>query len=595
MHLEESRYQISVDLVPTERCAILRLTFETSGTGGLMIAIPGKDATYVQGTSDGSFDVVSRENKGGVAKDFVTYYAFRTDVRAATLSVKELPQGQVGLVGFKVESGQTVHIRIGTSFISAEQARLNLRAEIGDNSFEALSSMGAERWEAQLGRARVAGENTVQSRIFYSALYRASLFPRIWHEVDASGKTVHRSPYNGAVAEGVMYADHGFWDVYRAWYPMMSLLYPDRLAEILQAWVNASKEGGWIPQFPCPGYRGAMSGSPSDSIFGDAAAKGIRGFDLETAYVALRRHATETAAPGAGYGRKGVADYLRFGYLPEDLHDASLTETLDAAYGDFCIAQVARALDRKEDAGMFEKRSKSWRNVFDPSTSFLRPRLSSGSWAEEFDPIRWGGGYVEGSAWQYRFSVPHDPEGLMQSMGGPNSYVEALDHLLATPPNFHVGSYGREIHEMSEMAAVNFGQYAHSNQPSHHILYMFAVAGRRDRTQYWVRRVLNELYTIDSYTGDEDTGAMAAWFILSSLGFYSLCPGRPSYVLGSPLFEEAHLSLIDGRKTSILTFGQRRDHPFVESCTLNGRTFDNASISHQALANGAQLIFRMRG
>jgi predicted alpha-1,2-mannosidase len=595
MHLEELRYRIAVDLVPTERCAIMRLTFDVSGPAGLIISIPGKDATCVQGLSDGTFDVTSRENKGGVAPNFATYYAFRVDARSPTLSLKELSQERVGVVGFTVENGQTVHVRIGTSFISAEQARLNLNSEIGGNSFEALSKLGAEKWEEQLGRVRVAGEDTLQIRIFYSSLYRASLFPRIWHETDSSGKTVHRSPYSGEILEGVMYADHGFWDVYRAWYPMMSLLYPDRLAEILQAWVNASKEGGWIPQFPCPGYKGAMSGSPSDSIFGDAAAKGIKGFDLETAYIALRRHATETTKPGAGYGRKGVADYLHFGYLPEDRHDASLTETLDAAYGDFCIAQVARALHHEDDARMFEKRSQNWRNVFDPSTSFLRPRLSNGSWTANFDPIRWGGGYVEGSAWQYRFSVPHDPEGLIQNMGGSKAYVDALDLMLATPPHFHVGSYKSEIHEMSEMAAVNFGQYAHSNQPSHHILYMFAIAGRRDRTQYWVRRVLNELYTIDSYAGDADTGAMAAWFVLSSLGFYSLCPGRPSYVLGSPLFEEAHLSLIGSKKISILAVNQKRDHPFVESCTVNGKAFNETSIPHQTLANGAQLIFKMRG
>jgi predicted alpha-1,2-mannosidase len=343
-------------------------------------------------------------------------------------------------------------------------------------------------------------------------MYRALLFPRIWHERDASGGFVHWSPYNGKVMPGVLYADHGYWDVYRAWYPWMSILFPERLGEILQAWVNASAEGGWLPQFPCPGYRACMTGSLIDAVFGDAAAKGLKGFDMAAAFAMLKKHATEPGDPDKGYGRRGIEDYLKLGYVSVEGAGQSVAETVDAAYGDFCIAQVAHALGRAEDAAFFEKRSQGWRHLYDPQTKFLRGKHNDGRWLEGFDPIRWGEPYVEGSAWQHRWDVPHEPEALMQSMGGPKFAADQLELMITQPPYFRVGSYESEIHEMSEMAAVPFGQYAHSNQPVHHVLYLFAIAGRSDHLQYWVRRVLTELYTVDTFPGDEDTGSIRSGF-----------------------------------------------------------------------------------
>ncbi len=200
-----------------------------------------------------------------------------------------------------------------------------------------------------------------------------------------------------------MYADHGYWDVYRAWYPLMSILFQDRLAEILQAWVNASHEGGWLPQFPAPGYRACMTGSLIDAVFGDAACKQIQGFDLAAAYDALKKHATEPGDPDKGYGRRGIEQYLKLGYAPADQVDQSAAETVDSAYGDFCIGQVAKALGHEADAAFFESRSKNWRNLYDPETRFLRGKKADGQWLTPFDPVRWGNPYVEGSAWQHRW------------------------------------------------------------------------------------------------------------------------------------------------------------------------------------------------
>ena len=584
------RYGCTLELAPTERCAAIRFTFKDSRSAGVFIDLPGLDAEARGDAASGVVTALVRANSGGVPAGFAAYYAVRIDAKITQFEVKEMKDRRVAVVRFKVEAGQPVTLRVGTSFISHEQALRNLDTEIGGKPFEQVKSEAVAVWEQALGRVRIQGATETQRKIFYSCLYRALLFPRIWHERDAQGNTVHYSAFSGKVEPGVMYADHGYWDLYRAWYPMMTLLYPERLGEILQGWVNAYKEGGWFPQFPCPGYRNCMTGSPIDSVFGDAVAKGIKGFDVQAAYAGLKKHATQSVPPGKGYGRSAVAEYLKLGYVPCDPVDDGLVETLDSAFGDFNISQVARAVGAADDAAMFLERSRCWRNLFDAKTGFLRGKLSNGQWLEPFDPHTWGNPYVEGSAWQYRFAVPHDPEGLMEAMGGKTAFLAALDEMLAQPPVFNVGSYGREIHEMSEMAAVDFGQYAHSNQPSHHALYMFTAAGRRDRTQHWVHRVLNELYTPDNFCGDEDTGSMAAWYVLSALGIFSLCPGKPEWTLGAPLFEQAEIRFPDGREIRIEAHSAKLG-AFLNRVTLNGVEQHGPSVAHSALVNGGRLVF----
>ena len=590
------RYGCTFELAPTERCAAMRFTFKNSGPAGVFIDLPGDDAEVHDDPATGAAFALVRANNGGVPPNFAAYYVVRADAPIESFEIKQLKGRKVGVLRFTAEAGKPVTVRVGTSFISHAQAQRNLESELGAKPFDQVKSEAAATWEQALGRVRVEGASLTQRRTLYSCLYRALLFPRIWHERDAEGNIVHFSNYSGKVEPGAMYADHGYWDLYRAWYPMMTLLYPERLAEILQGWVNAYKVGGWFPQFPCPGYRGAMTGSPIDSVFGDAAAKGIRGFDLQAAFEGLKKHATQSVPPDKGYGRSGVAEYLKLGYVPCDQVDDGLVETLDAAFGDFNIAQVARAAGHLEDAAIFEERSRNWRTQFDPKTRFLRGKLANGAWvlngdgADGFDPHRWGNPYVEGSACQYRFAVPHDAEGLMAAMGGREAFVAALDELLAGPPVFNVGAYGFEIHEMSEMAAVEFGQYAHSNQPSHHVLYMFTAAGRRDRTQHWVHRVLNELYSPDNFCGDEDTGSMAAWYILSALGIYSLCPGKPEWTLGGPLFERAEINFPDGRKIQIEA-DSKTPGDYLNRVTLNGVEQQGPSIPHAELAKGGRLVF----
>lgn len=587
-----ARYQADVELIPTERCALVTAAFAGSKAPGFLVEIPHSAEPVEKGSDSRTLRFRSTINRGGVPENFANYYVVRFAAPWQQCDVRA--EGGSQLAVAKFAQGQQVEARIATSFISFDQAERNLDGELGRKDPDTLRAEAKARWTEDFSRIQIEGGNESQRTIFSSCLYRALLFPRIWHEPDDSGKPHHFSPYNGTLTPGVMYADHGYWDLYRAWYPLMSIVYPERLAEILQAWTNAYKEGGWLPQFPCPGYRACMSGSLIDSVFADAVTKGIREFDVALAYEGLKKHATTPGDPDNGYGRRGLEHYLRLNYLPADRVSQSVAETADAAYGDFCIAEVARVLGREQDAIAFQKRAQNWRNIFDPTTGFLRGKKENGAWVEPFDPFTWGSPYEEGGAWQHRWDVPHDIPGLIAALGGEERTVALLDKMLSLPPNFNAGVYGQEIHEMSEMAAIHFGQYAHNNQPVHHILYIYTAAGRPDRTQYWVRKVMNELYSPDQFSGDEDTGSMAAWFILSSLGIYPLCPGKPEYTLGSPLFDRVTLHLPGAKTMVIEAQKQAPEAVYVAEIFMNGVAHPSSTLPHEKLVAGGQLTFHMQ-
>ena len=593
LRLKLLRYQADAELVATERCCLITAKFADASAGGLLIEIPGKSGDIEPDDSRRVLRFESRANAGGVPENFATYYVVQFPEPWRSFEVREVGGNRVAVVRLHTDANHPVEARIATSFISFEQAMRNLQSELGDSPAAELRTKGKETWNAALARIEIDGASEQQRRTFYSCLYRALLFPRTWHELDETGKPRHFSAFNGKVMPGVMYADHGYWDVYRAWYPFMTLVYPRKLGEILEAWVNAYREGGWMPQFPAPGYRACMSGSLIDSLFADAVVKDIEGFNRQEAYEGLRKHATQPGDPSRGYGRQGIEYYLKLGYLPADRVNQAVAETADAAYGDFCIAQIAAKLGKREDAEMFHRRSENWRKIFDPKTRFFRGKNEDGSWSEPFDPFTWGSPYEEGAAWQHRWNVPHDISGLVAAMGGEQATVAALEEMLKLPGKFNVGVYGQEIHEMSEMAALPFGQYMHNNQPVHHVLYLLAAAGRPDRTQYWVRRVLNEAYSAQDFCGDEDTGSMAAWYILSALGLYPLCPGKPEYELGTPLFSRAVLHLEDGNRVVVEAPGNRPETAYAGRITLDDSELHGASIQHQALVRGARLRFDM--
>ncbi len=597
------RYRAKVELIPSERCCVITADFEAADPAeidtavGLIIDIPATLSSPVAEKGKRRVQFTSTATSGGTPENFATYYV--VEFAEAWDGFEVLPHTehekkdqQIAVVTFA--AGTRLQARVGTSFISYEQAAYNLEHELGSRSAAALKQALAETWNQQLSLIEIGGASEEQSRTFYSCLYRTMLFPRVFHEPKPGTREMHHfSCFNGRVEPGVMYADHGYWDVYRAWYPLGTILFPERVGEILEAWVNAYKEGGWFPQFPAPGYRACMSGSLIDSLFADAISKNVGTFDRETVFAGLKKHATEPGDPDKGYGRVGVELYMKLHYVPADQIEQSVAETADAAYGDFCIAQIAKLLGKQEEYAAFTARSQYWRNVYDTSVGFFRGKNADGAWLSPFDSFTWGSPYEEGSAWQHRWDAPHAVPGLIEAIGGRPAALDALGKMVSVPPIFHTGVYGTEIHEMSEMAAVPFGQYAHSNQPSHHLLYLFAEAGRPDLTEHWVRRTLNELYSPDSFPGDEDTGSMAAWYILSSLGFYQVCPGVPEYTLGSPLFPSATVHLPGGKTLKVQADGNAADAMYVRSVAWNGASRSGQKLQHHDLVAGGTLSFQM--
>jgi predicted alpha-1,2-mannosidase len=591
------KYDIATELTATERCGAFRFTFARGDSGRLIVEPGGHSSIQIVGRTVHGFTKV---NSGGASANFASYFfiEFDRDLTATGTYVpnathpgdKAIDANSAGAyVEFDIAQKRTVDIRIGTSFISAAQAERNLRAET-EGGFEGMHQRAAVQWQKNLDKIEIKGATTEQRATFYTCLYRAQMFPHRLYELNESGKPVHYSPYDGQVHDGVLYGDNGFWDTYRTVYPLYAILFPTQLAEILQGYISAYKEGGWFPEWPSPGYRNIMIGSHIDAVFADAISKGIKNFDVDTAYEAMRKDAY-TASRNRGLGRAGLQQYLSLGYVPEGTATYSLSTSLDYAYDDWCVAQVARELGKMDDYSALIARSENYRKLFDPSVGFMRAKRADGSWAGDFDQFAWGGPYVEGGPWQCTWAVQHDPDGLAELMGGKVAMAQKLDQMLGLPPVFHTGGYGKVIHEMAEMAIATFGQYDQGNQPGHHVLYLFTSAGQPWKTEYWTRRVCRDLFNSgpDGFAGDEDNGEMSSWYILSSLGIYSLCPGQPTYVLTSPLFDQATIHLENGRTFVIDSPGNSTGNTYVASRQLNGSNYTNTWIPYQAIASGGTL------
>ncbi len=599
------RYQTTLEVTPTARCACFRVTFPATADAQILLQpFPGESHVEID-SATGTISGYTRAGIGhGTPENFAGYFVAvpeKSPVGWGLCQENTQHAGATALTGervgayltFATADGEAIILRVATSFISVEQARQNLARELGDRSFDDVMAEGAGIWEAELSRVTLDGATPAQRATFYSCLYRTFLFPRKFHEYDAENRPVHYSPYDGQVHPGEMSADNGFWDTYRTEYALLALLAPTHLGEIMRGWTNAMREGGWTPRWSNPGYCNCMIGTHLDNVVADAYLRGVRDFDIETAYRVIRRDATEAVAAGSPYGRSGLAAYLDLGYVPADevLHGAA--RTMDFAYNDWGIAQVARALGHEEDAARFFRQAQNYRHTFDPVVGSMRGRHRDGSWAP-FDALAWGGPFVEGSSWQGGWAVQHDPAGLMELFGGNAAFLARLDEMLAMPPIFHTGSYRQEIHEMSEMAAVDFGQYAHSNQPVHHVLYLYTCAGQPWKTQYWVRRVMDELYTPGTLPGDEDNGEMAAWYVLNALGLYPLCPGDPTFTLGSPLFPRATLRLDNGHTLVLDAPDNAVENVYVHAVTRDGQPYRRTWIAHDDLLRGGTLTFTMR-
>ncbi|AYL97831.1 GH92 family glycosyl hydrolase [Mucilaginibacter celer] len=600
-------YDVTTEITPTERAASFQFTFPKSDSSHLVIDAFDK-GSYVK-IIPGEQKIVgySTKNSGAVPANFKNYFVIYVDKPFALASAWHDWKKDAGaleytgdhagaVITLKTAKGEKVHVKVASSFISIEQAELNLKRELANDDFATTCQKAKDTWNKTLNHLNIEGGTLDQTRTFYSSLYRMLFFPNKMYEVDASGQNVHYSPFNGKVAPGYLFAGTGFWDTFRALYPFLNLVYPSIAKEMQEGLVNDYKEGGWLPEWSSPGYADCMIGNNSASIVSEAYLKGLRGYDIESLYEALK-HGANNEGPNAT-GRRGVQYYNTLGYVPYDVKiNENAARTLEYAYDDYAIYQLGKALGKpKKEIEVYKKRSQNYRNLFDPQTKLMRGKNKDGKFETPFNPFKWGDAFTEGNSWHYSWSVFHDIQGLINLMGGKQQFVTKLDSVFEMPPVFDDSYYGGVIHEIREMQIAGMGQYAHGNQPIQHMIYLYNHAGQPWKTQYWVREAMNRLYraTPDGYCGDEDNGQTSAWYIFSSLGFYPVTPASDQYVLGAPLFKKVTVNLENGKIITINAPKNSYENRYVNTLTVDGKPYTNNWLSHKGLLNGAVLDFDMQ-
>ncbi|MCL1689979.1 alpha-mannosidase [Elizabethkingia anophelis] len=598
---------VTTELTPTERAAYFKFDF------------PKTDSAYVviDALDKGSYiKILPKEKKiigyttryaAGKYENFKNYFVVQFDKNFDLTSAwkdnalvndqLEITSNHAGaIVGFKLKAKESVYAKVASSFISFEQAEINLKREIGNQSFAQVKSNAKDIWIKTLGKIEVKGGTDEQYRTFYSAMYRTLFFPQKLYEIDAQNKIKHWSPYNGKILDGRMFAGTGFWDTFRALYPFLNLVYPSINVEMQEGLANAFKEGGFLPEWSSPGFANVMIGNNSASVVADAYIKGLRGYDIETLWKAVV-HGANNEGPMDAVGRRGVSYYNSLGYVPYDVQiNENAARTLEYAYDDFAIYQLGKALGKPEsEISIFKKRAYNYKNVFDPSTGMMRGKNKDGKFQSPFNPFKWGDAFTEGNSWHYTWSVFQDIDGLSKLMGGKKKFEAKLDEVFSLPPVFDDSYYGSVIHEIREMQIMNMGQYAHGNQPIQHMIYLYNYAGTPYKTQYWTRQVINKLYkpTPDGYCGDEDNGQTSAWYVFSALGFYPVTPATNQYVLGAPLFKEATIHLENGKKIEIKAPQNSQENIYVQSLKVNNLPYSKNWLNHQELIKGAVLNFDM--
>ena len=599
-------YDITAELAPTERACLMRFTFPKTDSANVIVDAFDK-GSYIRLLPDKRTIVgYTTKNSGGVPDNFKNYFVivFDRDFNTARLAdgkkllstdKQEIQANHAGaVVTFSCKRGEQVHARVASSFISEAQAIQNLK-ELGNSSFETLLQKGRQRWNDVLGRISVEDTNIDNLRTFYSCLYRSTLFPRKFYEISANGDTLHYSPYNGKVLPGTMFTDTGFWDTFRSLFPLVNLVYPSMAREMQEGLVNTYKESGFLPEWASPGHRNCMVGNNSASIVADAYIKGIRGYDIETLWQAVK-HGTKAVHPQvASTGRLGHEYYNKLGYVPCDVGiNESAARTLEYAYDDWCIAQLGKALGKpKKEWAEFERRSENYRNLFSKEFNLMRGRKKNGEWQKPYNPLKWGDVFTEGNGWHYTWSVFHNPRGLISLMGGNKAFTAMLDSVFALPPVFDDSYYGQVIHEIREMQIMNMGNYAHGNQPIQHMPYLYNWSGSPWKTQYWAREVMDRLYSAhpDGYCGDEDNGQTSAWYVFSAMGFYPVCPASNEYAIGTPLFAKVSLHLENG-KTTVIT-DNNPQWRYIKRLTINGSPDKSNWLTHKTLTSGATIGFEM--
>ena len=600
-------YDVVAELAPTERACAMRFTYPESDKSFVVVDAFDK-GSYVKILPEKQMIVgYTTKNSGGVPDNFKNFFVVKFDkpfTYKAAVADGTVGEGNTeatcnhagAIIGFQTKRGEAVNVQVASSFISEEQALRNL-GELKDGCFDRIKAEGRKTWNDVLGKIEIEDQNIDHKRTFYSCLYRSVLFPRSFFEYDAQGKVVHYSPYNGKVLPGYMFTDTGFWDTFRCLFPLLNVMYPSMNTKMQEGLVNAYKESGFLPEWASPGHRGCMVGNNSASIVADAYLKGLRGYDAEELWKAVVHGANNVHPTVSSTGRLGHEYYNTLGYVPYDVKiNENVARTLEYAYDDWCIYKFGKALGKSEkELKPFLARAYNYKNVFDPETKLMRGRNKDGKFQTPFSPLKWGDAFTEGNSWHYTWSVFHDPQGLINLMGGKQNFNQMLDSVFNVPPLFDDSYYGGVIHEIREMQIMNMGNYAHGNQPIQHMIYLYGYSGQPWKTQYWIREVMDKLYNAnpDGYCGDEDNGQTSAWYVFSAMGFYPVCPGSNQYVLGVPYFDKLTLHLENGKTVNITANGNTNATRYVNSMTLNGAAYNHNYLNHSVLTDGANIVFNM--
>ena len=596
---------ITTEFSPTTRSAHFRFSFPAKGdaflvldgytkTSQVQIDVANHRITgYVH---NGAFSPKTHKNYFIIQfdKPFVSYGTWEN--RKNTIQKNNLSREGEGIGAYvQFAKGSKVQAKVSTSYISPEQAEVTMTRELGKHSsVEVTKQAAADVWNQLLNRVLVEGGTEEDMKTFYSCMFRANLFSHKFYEEKEDGSPYYYSPYDEKIHDGYMFTDNGFWDTFRSQFPLTNILHPTMQGQYMQALLDAQEQCGWLPSWSFPSETGGMVGNHSISLLTDAWVKGIRTFDPEKALKAYAHEAMNKGPWGGANGRVRWKDYYQLGYIPYPESMGSTAQTLEYCYDDFCAYQLAKMTGNKFYEEVFARQIYNYKNVYDPSVGFMRGRKLDGSWAD-FDAFEWGGPYCEGNAWHYNWSVFHDVQGLIDLTGGDERFVAKIDSVFALPGIVKYGTYGTKIHEMLEMELAKMGQYAQGNQPIQHMIYLYSYAGQPWKTQYWIRQVMDRLYNSseNGYPGDEDQGAMSSWYVLRALGIYSVCPGTDEYVLGSPKFRKATITMEDGKKFVIEAKGNSKDNVYIQNATLNGKRHTRNYIHYSDIVNGGVLELQM--
>ena len=496
----------------------------------------------------------------------------------------------IAYLTFEVPEGRPLIVKAASSFTGKDGAWKNLQAEIPHWDFLKVRMQLNETWLQHLSKMSVEKTEGGEMRLhqFYGAFYRASFLPHEINDVDGrypqfAGKDSICSLHKGGAGGGSSYMDFSMWDTYRAVHPLLNIISPTKSGDMMQSLVRMYEQGGWLPIFPCwNSYTAAMIGDHCASVLADAYVKGIRNFDAEKAYEAMRKNAFETPASVEEYkngmGRRALQSYLKYGYIPleDEVSDAfhtneQVSRTLEYAYDDFCVAQMAKALGKNDDYKVLMARSENWRNVLNPQTGYVDGRYADGRFQNEVSPFQKQKFITEGAPCHYSWYVPQNPKGLIAAMGGREQFVSKLDSMFTE------------------------GRYWHGNEPCHQVAYMFNYAGEPWRTQQYVRHILDTEYLDDAggLSGNDDAGQMSAWLLFSYMGFYPVCPATPYYMIGSPVFPKLTLNLENGKAFTIIAENASSENIYIQSAELNGQPYTHNYLLHEDIMKGGELHFVM--